>query len=135
MNLIIAQHFDVVEVWLIQNPVIVSYQILRREIAPADGKLRLKMTLCDGSIAELFEYVVESNQQIHLLKYSFHWQDAQGKLRRRWDNAPHYPNLPNSPHHVHNEDGSVQGVTDVPDMFSVIEKIEEALKEAPTSTD
>ena len=25
-------------------------------------------------------------------------------LRKRWDNASHYPGLPNFPHHVHTED-------------------------------
>ncbi|MEA1899197.1 MAG: DUF6516 family protein, partial [Thermodesulfobacteriota bacterium] len=44
------------------------------------------------------------------MKYSFHWQNAQGRLRQRWDNAPHYPDLPNAPHHVHGENDSVQEV-------------------------
>ncbi len=127
MNPTIEQYFDTVELRLIQSPVIIAYQIVRREIAPADGKLRIKVTLNDGGLAELFEYVSESDGHIHLSKYSFHWQDAQGKLKQRWDNAPHYPNLPNSPHHVHNEDNSVQGVTEAIDTFSIVEKIEKAL--------
>jgi len=126
MNPIIAQHFDAVEVRIIQSPVIFSYQIVRREISPIDGKLRLKMTLTDGESAEFFEYVTEVSGKIHLSKYSFQWQNTQGKLKRRWDNAPHHPHLPNSPHHVHNEDRTVYGVMTVPDIFYVIEQIEEA---------
>jgi len=34
-------------------------------------------------------------------KYSFHWQDARARLRKRWDNASHHPELPTHPHHVH----------------------------------
>lgn len=128
MNPIIRQHFDTVEARLISSPVIVSYQILRREIAASDGKLRVKVALSDGGSAELFEYVAESDGRIRLLKYSFHWQDVQGKLRRRWDNAPHYPNLPDAPHHVHGEDDSVHGVIEVPDVLFVIGEIEKALK-------
>ena len=128
MNPIIRQRFEAAEARLIQSPVVASYQILRREITTSDGKLRVKVALTDGGSAELFEYVTESEEHINLLKYSFHWQDAQGRLRQRWDNAPHYPNLPNAPHHVHSENDSVREVTDVPDLFFVIREIEESLK-------
>ncbi len=128
MNPIISQHFDTVEARLIQSPVIVSYQMLKREVATSDGKLRVKIILNDGGSAELFAYVTESNRRIHLVKYSFHWQDAQGELRRRWDNAPHFLHLPNAPHHVHKESNLVQEVMQVPDMFFVIEEIEKVLK-------
>lgn len=33
--------------------------------------------------------------------YRYHWTDAQQRLRRRWDNAPHHPDVPGFPHHVH----------------------------------
>ncbi|RMD91642.1 MAG: hypothetical protein D6813_07315, partial [Calditrichaeota bacterium] len=78
-------------------------------------------------IVELFEYVTESDGKIYLKKYSFHWQDANGKLKRRWDNAPHHPELPNAPHHVHNEDGSVNEVKEIPDIFYIIETIEQGI--------
>ena len=129
MNSIIRQRFDTIEALLIENPVIISYEVLRCEIASSDGKLRIKAVLSDGGTLELFEYVAESGGYIHLLKYSFHWQDTQAKLKKRWDNAPHYPNLPNSPHHIHLEDGLVQEIMDVTDVFSVIEQIEAALKQ------
>ena len=113
MNSVIRQYFDTVEARLIESPVIVSYQILRKEIAPSDGKFRIKATLTDGGMIELFEYVAESKKHIHLLKYSFHWQDAQGEMIQRWDNAPHYHNLLNSPHHIHYENGEVRETTDI----------------------
>ncbi|GAX61188.1 hypothetical protein SCALIN_C18_0007 [Candidatus Scalindua japonica] len=128
MNPIIRQHFDTVETCLIESPVIISYEVLRREVASSDGKLRINVFLCDGGTFELFEYVAESDGYIRLLKYSFHWQDTQKKLRRRWDNAPHHPGLPNSPNHIHYEDGVVRGDIDTPDVFFVIREIEEALK-------
>ncbi|MCF8128560.1 MAG: DUF6516 family protein, partial [Deltaproteobacteria bacterium] len=33
--------------------------------------------------------------------YRFHWQDRNGVLVKRWDNAPHHPQLETHPHHVH----------------------------------
>ena len=93
--------------------------------------MRVKASLIDDGNVELFEYVAEAKGIIRMVKYSFHWQDAQGKLRRRWDNAPHHPELPNAPHHVHAEDDSVQETAQVPDVFSVIRKIEIALQKNP----
>ncbi len=57
MNPIIRKHFDLLEARLIESPVIVSYQMLRREIAAVEGKLRVKAILSDGGSIELFEYV------------------------------------------------------------------------------
>lgn len=128
MNLIIAQYFDAIEARFLQSFAIASYQILRREIAGVDGKLRANLVLVDGSVAEMFEYVREIAGQIQLLKYSFHWQEQQGRLRRRWDNAPHFPDLPNAPHHVHEGDGSVVEAKNPPNMLLVIEEFENGIQ-------
>jgi len=48
MNETIARYFDDIEARLIASPAISSYRVLRREIAPADGKLRVKATLNNG---------------------------------------------------------------------------------------
>ncbi len=128
MNSIIEHHFDAVEVRIIQSPVIVSYRTLRREVSPIDGKLRVKAILINGGVLEIFAYVTESGGQISLSKYSFHWQTRDGKLQHRWDNAPHHLKLPGSPHHRHDGESIVQGVMNIPDIFSVIEKIENELQ-------
>ncbi|MCB0207759.1 MAG: hypothetical protein KDJ52_00430 [Anaerolineae bacterium] len=124
MNAIIEQRFDTTELHLLHSPAIVIYHILRRDVALADGKLRVKATLADGGLIELFEYVSEIKGKIYVLKYSFHWQDAHGKLKKRWDNAPHYPDLPHAPHHVHHEDDSVHGVVHPPDILTVLQVLE-----------
>ncbi len=128
MNHVIEHYFDEIESQLLQSSIIISYQIVRREIGPIDGKLRLKATLKDGGFMELFEYVTESNGVIQTAKYSFHWQNEVGKLKKRWDNAPHFPNLPNPPHHVHLEDGTVHEMFTIPNMLYVIEQIEESIE-------
>ncbi|MBI2502944.1 MAG: hypothetical protein HYW07_06885 [Candidatus Latescibacteria bacterium] len=124
MNLAIRQYFDAIETCLIESPVIVSYRILSQEVTPVDGKLRIKAETSNGGQAEFFVYVAESAGDIHTLKYSFHWQDAQGQLIRRWDNAPHFPDLLNTPHHVHEADGTVSELAHIPEFSLVIEEME-----------
>lgn len=124
MNQIIAERFDEVEVLLIDSPIVLAYEIRRRAISPADGKLRFRVHFVDGSLGEFFEYVTESEGVISVPKYSFHWQDKHGTLRRRWDNAPHHVDLLHAPHHVHESVRTVIGVHPPPDIFVVLRFIE-----------
>jgi hypothetical protein len=120
MNTTIARYFDEIEERLLSSGVVAAYSVLRREIAPSDGKLRVKAILSDGGTAELFEYVTEAAGRVTARKYSFHWQDAQGKLVRRWDNAPHYPVRD----HSHEPDGAVAERAGAMNMLEAIEEIE-----------
>jgi len=68
MNPIIASYFDEIELRLIESPVVASCKQIRREITPTDGKLRIRATLIDGGLLELFEYVTEEKGRIDLRK-------------------------------------------------------------------
>ncbi len=39
----------------------------------------------------------------NIRKYSYHWQNSDGNLIVRWDNAPHHKNLTTFPYHKHIE--------------------------------
>jgi len=127
MNPSIEQYFDAIEARLIQSPAVVSYRVVRREVAQSDGKLRIQAILSDGGALELFVYVVWTKGYVRLVRYSFHWQDVDRKLRQRWDNVPHYPGLRYAPHHVHTPDGGVDGLAEMPDVSTVIGRLEEVL--------
>jgi len=125
MNPIIANYFDEIEMRLIASPVVASYQQVRREVMPTEGKLRIRATLIDGGLFELFEYVTEERGRVDLRKYSFHWQDTDGELIRRWDNVRHHMDLPNAPHHLHTKEGPPQPVFDMPNAMTLLVTIEE----------
>ena len=127
MNPIIASYFDEIEMRLIESPVVASYEQIRREVTLTDGKLRMRATLLDDGLLELFEYVTEEKGRIDLRKYSFHWQDADGELVRRWDNVRHHTDLPNAPHHLHSKAGPPQPVFDVPTAMTILSAIEEQI--------
>ena len=124
MNERIRSHFEEIETRLIECPVILSYQITRRDISPDDGKLRIKSVLTGGGVFECFLYVKDTGYRIYPLKFSFHWQDADGKPVRRLDNAPHHTDLPYSPNHLHTGADHVEGFAGSPDIFAFIDKIE-----------
>jgi hypothetical protein len=47
------------------------------------------------------ERVLEVQGTLEMTKYRHHWQDGNGVLIKRWDNAPHYPAIDTFPHHLH----------------------------------
>lgn len=57
---------------------------------------KVRVYLQDASLFQASEY-----KQLTERVYSFHWQDAEGRLIIRWDNAPHHKHLSTYPHHKH----------------------------------
>ncbi|MEW6187143.1 MAG: DUF6516 family protein [Thermodesulfobacteriota bacterium] len=127
MNENISNLFNRIETRLIESFVIIDYQIIRREISPDDGKLRIKSSLAGNGLFECFLYVKESGGFLSPIRYSFHWQDAAGKLVRRWDNSPHHLELVFAPNHLHLGVDQVEGFSGNPDIFRFIEELEIAL--------
>jgi hypothetical protein len=127
MNERVRAHFDEIEARLIECPVILAYQIIRRDISPDDGKLRIRSALTGGGVFECFLYVKDTGDHIHRLRYSFHWQDSEGKPVRRLDNAPHRTDLSYAPHHLHIGANHVEGFSGNPDIFAFIDDMEKTL--------
>ena len=90
----IARHF-------LLSPVVRSFQVREREERLQEGFIRIRAMLSNGDIMEAFEFVVASPHAAQTQTYRIHWQSADGQLKHRWDNAPHYPGISTFPHHVH----------------------------------
>lgn len=95
-----ADYLAHIKALIIINPQVAHWTVVREEVQGDMGLFRYRLTLRDGSLLEVFERfrVVEGRAQV--AKYSFHWQDAGGQLRKRWDNAAHHPEVSTHPHHV-----------------------------------
>ena len=129
MNPSIWRRFERLEQELCSSPVVGEYRILCREVAQPSGQIRVRVTLVDGGLLEVFEYVMAGlNGVLIVSKYRYHWQDRDGGIVRRWDSAAHHSGLPDAPHHVHFPDGRIEGVTPAPDITTVLTEIEENLK-------
>ncbi len=94
---------------ILADPLITHWLSVREKSEGDAGQSRYRLALADGSFLEAFEWFeIKPNASPQTLKYSFHWQDANGKLLSRWDNAPHHPAIQNAPHHWH--DGAEDNV-------------------------
>ena len=81
--------------------IIASYKVTKFEQFGGLQKLRAEIELIDGSSLFIRETVLGETRR----KYAYHWQERDGKLITRWDNAPDWE-VATFPHHKHigNED-------------------------------
>lgn len=91
----------------IHSPVVERYRVDNQLIREGEGFIRVRSWLVNEDLFEAFEFVILESNAIALQTYRLHWQNKEGKLIKRWDNAPHYPELENSPYHVHTSEGKV----------------------------
>lgn len=86
---------------IVLSPQVVHWVVVREEAQGDMGLFRYRLTLRGGGLLEMFECFQVVEERLQVTKYRFHWQDADGQLRKRWDNAAHHPEIPTYPHHVH----------------------------------
>jgi len=84
-----------------------------------------RLRFWDGSLLQVEEALVTRRLGIFKIRYSYHYQRADGGLVFRYDNAPHHPELPGFPYHVHIEDWVEPA--DPPDLHDVLRKIDSYL--------
>jgi hypothetical protein len=72
------------------------------------------------SIVEQLEPV--GKRDYNRVNYKFHYQDEDGNLIFRYDNAPHYPHLPTFPAHKHIDDSIREA--EPPDLNDVLAEID-----------
>jgi hypothetical protein len=94
-----------------------SMRMVKERARGEAGHYRYRLRFVNGDFLEISEYFTIKSGQVEIETYSFHWQDAKGALRKRWDNAPHHSHLSTAPHHLH--DGAEENVLPHPPMSAV----------------
>jgi Family of unknown function (DUF6516) len=101
----LEEYLRQIEVILSTSPAVSEVVIIRRSIQDTDLEkvlnYRYRITLADGGLVEMTERVLEVQGRLEVTMYRHHWQNANGLLIKRWDNAPHHPAVDTFPHHLH----------------------------------
>lgn len=105
----IAEYFQEITTFLASRTWAESVRVIRYDVLETDAEkiliYRIQVTFFDGGLLEMRERIVESESGYsETTTYSFHWQNKDGSLVKRWDNAPHHPELDNFPYHIHEDD-------------------------------
>src|SRR6266478_4916348 len=101
----LEEYFRQIEELLSTSPAVHDVEIVRQTVpGTALEKVlnyRYRVMLAAGGFVEMTERVLEVQGTLEMTKYRQHWQDGNGVLIKRWDNAPHYPAIDTFPHHLH----------------------------------
>lgn len=73
-----------------------EWNVLAHRVWDTGFYYKIRVLLSNDSTLQASEY-----KDIDERSYSFHWQDKEGKLIIRWDNAPHHKHIKTYPFHIH----------------------------------
>ena len=79
--------------------IIIRYITHQWDIEPESSRVKIEIEFVDNSILVVKDFIIQANR-----KYAYHWQDREGNLLVRWDNAPHWKKIDTFPHHRHEGD-------------------------------
>ncbi|MBU4501923.1 MAG: hypothetical protein KKA79_04970 [Nanoarchaeota archaeon] len=79
------------------SDIITEYNVFEYRRYGSAASLVASVEFKDRSLLYIKDYIFIDGKR----KYSYHWQDAQGRLIIRWDNSPHHKGLPTFPLHKH----------------------------------
>jgi hypothetical protein len=74
---------------IVAHPCVLRWTVLREEAQGDMGLLRYRLILKSNGLLEMFERFQTRAGQVLVTKYSFHWQDADGHLLKRWVTRQH----------------------------------------------
>lgn len=98
----VQESLDALYVALLSHPVIRTTELVRQDVNRLDGYLRVRCTLQNGDFLECAIHVSLLDGAAVIDDYRCQWMEPERvRLKRRWDNAPHFPQLLNFPHHCH----------------------------------
>jgi len=105
------------------SPIISASNIVLDKRTNRTGLIRGDLYFLDGSRLH-FRELVDIEEEIVRLMYSYHYQDSNANLVFRYDDTPHHPELVGFPHHKHVEQESKVATSEPPILAGVLKEIE-----------
>ena len=104
---------------------ITSSEIQKRKVNDFLGIIQGQIIIGDKTL-DLLEVIIITDQQLSKKKYKYHFQNSEGSLMFRYDNAPHHKEIETFPHHKHMpEKVFACNEPDLLQILSVINKLSE----------
>ena len=121
-----SQYLENIKSRLISSNAIAAFTIIEELDFGDRGYFRARITLSNDDFLEIAEYFTIVENVVTTTRYRYQWMDSdRTKLRKRWDNVPHFPNLPNFPHHIHveSEENVISGyVLSIQKLLDILEQ-------------
>lgn len=113
-----------VDTILSRRDIVIEELLYDDQLTEGDSAFDARLRFPDDSLLEVAEVlVVQYGILLNKLRYSYHYQAADGRLIFRYDNAPHFPHLLGFPHHKHIGEVHVESAMP-PDLSDVLREID-----------
>jgi len=123
---LIEEYFQKIEADIANCPYIFESHILKDRRSLYIGIIEGDVYFIDESVLHFIEFVnVKGGTERY--KYSYHYQDGDGKVIFRYDMAPHHTEIETFPHHKHMDTEKVIK-SSVPSLTDVFNEIEDLIK-------
>ncbi|NJL98827.1 MAG: hypothetical protein HC818_04415 [Synechococcaceae cyanobacterium RM1_1_27] len=126
-----AGYIAAIKTALDQSPVIATWTLLNEMTLSNRGHIRVRLTLSNGDFVEASEFFSVGSTSIQQQRYRYQWMDpSKTQLRKRWDNAPHFPEIATFPHHVHIEQENQVLPSTLLGMLDLVAHLESSITDA-----
>ncbi len=105
------------------SPLISASNIILDKRTNRSGLIRGDLYFLDGSRL-YFRELVDIQETIVRLMYSYHYQASDQRMIFRYDDTPHHPELTGFPHHKHNDLETNVTASAPPNFIQVLAEIE-----------
>lgn len=125
----IEQYFNKIVNFLKFHPMVKDVSVERILVTRNMGYLKATVTFVDDSQLWIREFV---NGKLRKIGYAYHYQNIDGKLVFRYDNAPHHVNVSTFPHHKHVSYNPKPESTGEKNVIDVVDEIVKTIREKRT---
>lgn len=98
--MLIEEYFQKIEADIASCPYVLESRIVKDKRSLYIGIIEGKIYFIDETVLYFIEFV-NVKERTEVYKYSYHYQDGDGKLIFRYDMAPHHREIETFPHHKH----------------------------------
>ena len=98
--MLIEEYFQKIEADIASCPYIFESRVLKDKRSLYIGVIEGDIYFIDESVLHFIEFV-NVKEKTERYKYSYHYQDGDGKVIFRYDMAPHHREIETFPHHKH----------------------------------
>lgn len=123
MPSLIEDYLQLLLTEVVDSPVVSASSIVLDKRTNRSGLIRGDLFFLDGSRLH-FRELVDIEDEVVRLMYSYHYQDLTEQLIFRYDDTPHHPELAGFPHHKHIQQEANVKASEPPTLAGVLTEIE-----------
>ncbi len=125
--MLIEEYFQKIEVDIASCLYVLESRVLKDKRSLYIGIIEGEICFTDETVLYFIEFVNVKETPTERYKYSYHYQDRDGKVIFRYDMAPHHGGIETFPHHKHLSSGKVVKAS-VPSLAKVLDEIRDLIE-------